>query len=323
MPRGDKPTTVALALKDGWVYEDTLPVEMSQEQYDWWFKESLVLDGVRMGPPLDHSPTNPSSREDGAPERIFAKACHPDSPNRNCTWTMSLEPSEGSVEYTRISPASTAPVVDKSSMQEHCYVPGTKVYRGMCGVCGMDAAVHPEPDVQDVAQDTDPLDAAIQEAEDDLRELIPEMFYGPPMPARAAAATAAPQAKSCGFCGKSDQEVKALIQAPVGYICDECVAVCASIIERDRTAAPVEQSDWLPIESAPKDGTEILLTWHWNSGIHHGVSVVLTSWYCRTHAHLSRHKDCPNEPDCKEGWGAYAGLMSHWMPLPAPPVTIP
>lgn len=52
-----------------------------------------------------------------------------------------------------------------------------------------------------------------------------------------AAATAA---KACGFCGKSDQEVKVLIQAPVGYICDGCVTICASIIER---AAPVEQSD--------------------------------------------------------------------------------
>lgn len=51
MPRGDKPTTVALALKDGWVYEDALP-EMTKEQYDWWYDESLVLDGVRMGPPL-------------------------------------------------------------------------------------------------------------------------------------------------------------------------------------------------------------------------------------------------------------------------------
>lgn len=58
MPRGDKPTTVALALKDGWVYEDALP-EMTQEQYDCWFKESLVLDGIRMGPPLIGTDSNP------------------------------------------------------------------------------------------------------------------------------------------------------------------------------------------------------------------------------------------------------------------------
>lgn len=51
MPRGDKPTTVALALKDGWVYEDALPA-MSKEEYDWRYQESLVLDGVRMGPPF-------------------------------------------------------------------------------------------------------------------------------------------------------------------------------------------------------------------------------------------------------------------------------
>ena len=51
MPRGDKPTTVKLALKDGWVYEDTLP-NLSKRAYDWWYRESLVLDGVRMGPPV-------------------------------------------------------------------------------------------------------------------------------------------------------------------------------------------------------------------------------------------------------------------------------
>lgn len=52
MPRGDKPTTTALALQDGWIYEDALPATISKEQYDRWYRESLVLDGVRMGPPL-------------------------------------------------------------------------------------------------------------------------------------------------------------------------------------------------------------------------------------------------------------------------------
>lgn len=56
MPRGDKPTTTALAIKDGWIYEDQLPRDLSKAQYDWWHKESLVLDGVRMGPPLPTTP---------------------------------------------------------------------------------------------------------------------------------------------------------------------------------------------------------------------------------------------------------------------------
>lgn len=51
MPRGDKPTTTAFALKLGWVYEDMLP-QLSDAAYRWWYEESLVLDGVRMGPPI-------------------------------------------------------------------------------------------------------------------------------------------------------------------------------------------------------------------------------------------------------------------------------
>ena len=35
-----------------------------------------------------------------APGRIFLKACHPDSPNHNCTWSVSKEPKD-SVEYVR------------------------------------------------------------------------------------------------------------------------------------------------------------------------------------------------------------------------------
>lgn len=77
--------------------------------------------------------------------------------------------------------------------------------------------------------------------------------------------------------------------------------------------------EWQPIATAPKDGTDVLLVWHWDSGIHRGVTVVLSRWYCRRHAHLSRPKNCPNEPDCEMDWGAYGGWMSHWMPLPELP----
>src|SRR5690349_7406356 len=37
----------------------------------------------------------------GIPERLFAKACHPHRPNKNCSWSLSKEPVEGSVEYVR------------------------------------------------------------------------------------------------------------------------------------------------------------------------------------------------------------------------------
>lgn len=43
--------------------------------------------------------TEPGEREE-APERIFLKACHPASPNHNCTWSMS-KTQEDSVEYVR------------------------------------------------------------------------------------------------------------------------------------------------------------------------------------------------------------------------------
>lgn len=125
----------------------------------------------------------------------------------------------------------------------------------------------------------------------------------------------------CNFCGKSEPET--LIQAPVGYICKECVKICATIIERN-VPAPKEEEvrGWQPIETAPKDGTEVLLVWHWNSGIHKGVTVITARWYCRTHVHKSSAHDCPNVPECKMGWDAYAGWMSHWMPLPTPPAPL-
>lgn len=45
---------------------------------------------------------------DGIPERLFAKACHPERPNKNCSWSVSKEPIEGSVEYARVQPVDDA-----------------------------------------------------------------------------------------------------------------------------------------------------------------------------------------------------------------------
>ena len=33
-----------------WIYEDELPEEMTDKEYDEWFKKSHVVYGVRMGP---------------------------------------------------------------------------------------------------------------------------------------------------------------------------------------------------------------------------------------------------------------------------------
>ena len=50
------------------------------------------------------------------------------------------------------------------------------------------------------------------------------------------------EALRCSFCSKSRDSVQKLISTPSGdpkraYICDECVAVCASILEDDRISS--------------------------------------------------------------------------------------
>ena len=41
----------------------------------------------------------------------------------------------------------------------------------------------------------------------------------------------------CSFCGKSHSEVKKLIAGPAVYICDECIEVCSSIMEKELSQA--------------------------------------------------------------------------------------
>jgi ATP-dependent Clp protease ATP-binding subunit ClpX len=43
----------------------------------------------------------------------------------------------------------------------------------------------------------------------------------------------------CSFCGKSQTEVKKIIAGPGVYICDACVNVCKTIIDRE-VKAPEE-----------------------------------------------------------------------------------
>ena len=39
---------------------------------------------------------------------------------------------------------------------------------------------------------------------------------------------------SCSFCGKTEDQVRRLIQGPGdAFICDECVELCASIVEEE------------------------------------------------------------------------------------------
>jgi ATP-dependent Clp protease ATP-binding subunit ClpX len=55
----------------------------------------------------------------------------------------------------------------------------------------------------------------------------------------------------CSFCGKSQAEVRKMIAGPAGvYICDNCVSVCKTIIERETKAtAPAEGTAPAPVQS--------------------------------------------------------------------------
>src|SRR5690625_922865 len=46
----------------------------------------------------------------------------------------------------------------------------------------------------------------------------------------------------CSFCGKTQNEVKKLIAGPDVYICDSCVNVCRTIIEREAAESAPEEA---------------------------------------------------------------------------------
>lgn len=88
MPRGDKPTTAALALKDGWICEDALPESITDDEYVRWHSESLVFNGVRMGPAVN------SNESLTIPDKIAI------SPTVAARYAVPA--SEGDVEYVRV-----------------------------------------------------------------------------------------------------------------------------------------------------------------------------------------------------------------------------
>ena len=51
----------------------------------------------------------------------------------------------------------------------------------------------------------------------------------------------------CSFCGKPQSLVDRLIAGNGSYICDECVRMCASIIDDGPAPATVEGYDGLPL----------------------------------------------------------------------------
>jgi ATP-dependent Clp protease ATP-binding subunit ClpX len=45
----------------------------------------------------------------------------------------------------------------------------------------------------------------------------------------------------CSFCGKSHAEVKKLIAGPGVYICDNCIILCKSVLDKELSAEPNEE----------------------------------------------------------------------------------
>ncbi len=85
-----------------------------------------------------------------------------------------------------------------------------------------------------------------------------------------------------------------------------------------QAAQALEVQQWQPIETAPKDGTHILLV---GIGADNRPMTVIASWTCIEHLFLSsRH---PSQcDDCNKEWYGTSRFgidFTHWMPLPQPP----
>ena len=48
----------------------------------------------------------------------------------------------------------------------------------------------------------------------------------------------------CSFCGKSQHDIKKLIAGPGIFICNECVALCATILAESPEPDPLAKIDW-------------------------------------------------------------------------------
>jgi len=60
------------------------------------------------------------------------------------------------------------------------------------------------------------------------------------------------QVTMCSFCGKSRTEVKRLVAGPGVYICDDCVANCRNILEKEQRAESNRQLTGLTVPRPAK-----------------------------------------------------------------------
>ncbi len=111
----------------------------------------------------------------------------------------------------------------------------------------------------------------------------------------------------CPFCRSTDLRHNVVDNGPVE--CCTCGASATSAYAWNRRA-PAEAGapeGWKPIETAPRDGTPILL---FARGLHAQASIRLVGWWAYGHGWIEA-AFAPNHP---------TGVVpSHWMPLPAAP----
>ena len=113
-------------------------------------------------------------------------------------------------------------------------------------------------------------------------------------------------------------------QEPVAWMDEDGDVLSASIVDGKGlrniplyTTPPKLKplTGWQPIETAPRDGTEILMT--------NGVNVSSGQWFSE-YGGTYDQEGAPNGDGCDDGWSDWSGGMqpdpTHWMPLPSPPI---
>lgn len=66
-------------------------------------------------------------------------------------------------------------------------------------------------------------------------------------------------------------------------------------------------AEWLPIETAPRDGTHYLA--YWPAGLSWSHGTMMETWFLADHYESAYESGEPGAPESP----------THWMPLPEPP----
>lgn len=92
-------------------------------------------------------------------------------------------------------------------------------------------------------------------------------------------ATQEPVIAACSFCLKPNTEVETLVAGPGVFICDDCVALCASVIEGKPASVP-QLAPWEQVASAD----EALATLPQVAAASAQVERSLTGWVLKARA---------------------------------------